>query len=186
VTVNCAERGLLLLRVRDEIRMTIAAYQTLYESSIAFGMRKALLAEQRKGELQTKVSLPSPARVPLVPSPPPPARARARARRSTCVRSPRHITHALPLSSNHAMCLFDLIIDRLFPLPIQLKILTAEVADLERQASVLSAKCDDAAAEEKARTAALDEKHQVEVGKLKATNDSFKEQLDALLAPPKK
>nr|CAD7255804.1 unnamed protein product [Timema shepardi] len=44
VTINCAERGLLLLRVRDEIRMTIAAYQTLYESSIAFGMRKALMA----------------------------------------------------------------------------------------------------------------------------------------------
>lgn len=42
VTVNCAERGLLLLRVRDEIKMTLAAYQTLYESSIAFGMRKAL------------------------------------------------------------------------------------------------------------------------------------------------
>ena len=38
VTINCAERGLLMLRVRDEIRMTIAAYQTLYESSIAFGM----------------------------------------------------------------------------------------------------------------------------------------------------
>jgi len=42
VTVNCAERGLLLLRVRDEIKMTLAAYQTLYQSSIAFGMRKAL------------------------------------------------------------------------------------------------------------------------------------------------
>ena len=76
VTINCAERGLLLLRVRDEMHMTIAAYQvsyapiqpkliliallsnvnhmslawslsscmlqTLYESSIAFGMRKAL------------------------------------------------------------------------------------------------------------------------------------------------
>ncbi|XP_063995445.1 33 kDa inner dynein arm light chain, axonemal isoform X3 [Diachasmimorpha longicaudata] len=42
VTVNCAERGLLLLRVRDEIKMTMAAYQTLYQSSIAFGMRKAL------------------------------------------------------------------------------------------------------------------------------------------------
>ena len=27
VTINCAERGLLLLRVRDEMRMTIAAYQ---------------------------------------------------------------------------------------------------------------------------------------------------------------
>lgn len=55
VTINCAERGLLLLRVRDEIRMTIAAYQTLYESSIAFGMRKALMAEQRKAELEAKV-----------------------------------------------------------------------------------------------------------------------------------
>jgi len=42
VTINCAERGLLLLRVRDEIKMTLAAYQTLYQSSIAFGMRKAL------------------------------------------------------------------------------------------------------------------------------------------------
>lgn len=56
VTIICAERGLLLLRVRDEIRwalarsdgcepcfrrMTICAYQSLYESSIAFGMRKA-------------------------------------------------------------------------------------------------------------------------------------------------
>jgi len=47
-TIICAERGLLLLRVRDEIRMTICAYQTLYESSIAFGMRKALMAEQRR------------------------------------------------------------------------------------------------------------------------------------------
>lgn len=27
VTINCAERGLLLLRVRDEMRMNIAAYQ---------------------------------------------------------------------------------------------------------------------------------------------------------------
>jgi dynein light intermediate chain len=45
-----------LLRVRDEIRMTLAAYQSLYESSIAFGMRKALIAEQRKSELQARVS----------------------------------------------------------------------------------------------------------------------------------
>jgi hypothetical protein len=52
VTINCAERGLLLLRVRDEIRMTIAAYQTLYESSIAFGMRKALQAEQGKADME--------------------------------------------------------------------------------------------------------------------------------------
>ncbi|KAG7213450.1 hypothetical protein KM043_002722 [Ampulex compressa] len=51
ITVNCAERGLLLLRVRDEIKMTLAAYQTLYQSSIAFGMRKALQAEQGKEDL---------------------------------------------------------------------------------------------------------------------------------------
>ena len=55
VTINCAERGLLLLRVRDEIQMTIAAYQTLYESSIAFGMRKALMAEQGKVDLQQQI-----------------------------------------------------------------------------------------------------------------------------------
>jgi dynein light intermediate chain len=55
ITINCAERGLLLLRVRDEIRMTIASYQTLYESSIAFGMRKALMAEYKKTELEGKV-----------------------------------------------------------------------------------------------------------------------------------
>ena len=55
VTISCAERGLLLLRVRDEIRMTIAAYQTLYESSVAFGMRKALMAEQGKADMEKKV-----------------------------------------------------------------------------------------------------------------------------------
>jgi len=46
ITIECAERGLLLLRVRDEVRMTIAAYRTLYSSSITFGMRKTLQAEQ--------------------------------------------------------------------------------------------------------------------------------------------
>ncbi|XP_034252986.1 33 kDa inner dynein arm light chain, axonemal [Thrips palmi] len=55
VTINCAERGLLLLRVRDELRMTVAAYQALYESSIAFGMRKALQAEQGKADLEKDV-----------------------------------------------------------------------------------------------------------------------------------
>merc|ERR1712156_696781 len=55
ITINCAERGLLLLRVRDEIRMTIAAYQTLYESSVAFGMRKALQAEQGKADMEAKI-----------------------------------------------------------------------------------------------------------------------------------
>lgn len=56
VTINCSERGLLLLRVRDEIRMTIAAYQTLYESSVAFGMRKALQAEQGKADMEKRIA----------------------------------------------------------------------------------------------------------------------------------
>ena len=55
ITINCAERGLLLLRVRDEARMTIAAYETLYESSIAYGIRKALMAEHRRMELESKL-----------------------------------------------------------------------------------------------------------------------------------
>ena len=55
ITINCAERGLLLLRVRDEARMTISSYETLYESSIAYGVRKALIAEQKKTELDMKI-----------------------------------------------------------------------------------------------------------------------------------
>ena len=63
ITINCAERGLLLVRVRDEIRsvkhlviQTIQSYQTLYESSIAFGMRQALQAEQKKKDMENKIS----------------------------------------------------------------------------------------------------------------------------------
>ncbi len=57
VTISCQERGLLLLRIRDEIRMSIAAYQTLYESSVAFGMRKALQAEQGKSDMEARVMM---------------------------------------------------------------------------------------------------------------------------------
>ncbi|XP_023215235.1 33 kDa inner dynein arm light chain, axonemal-like [Centruroides sculpturatus] len=55
ITINCAERGLLLLRVRDEFRMTLAACETLYESSIAFGVRKVLQSKQNK--LDTEVEM---------------------------------------------------------------------------------------------------------------------------------
>merc|ERR1712118_85878 len=54
ITIARAERGLLLLRVRDELRMTVAAYQGLYESSVAYGMRKALRSEQLKAELNKR------------------------------------------------------------------------------------------------------------------------------------
>jgi dynein light intermediate chain len=42
VTVNCAERGILLLRARNEINATFQAYHTVYESSIGFGCRQVL------------------------------------------------------------------------------------------------------------------------------------------------
>jgi dynein light intermediate chain len=53
--LNEPERGLLLLRVRDEIKMTIAAYQTLYQSSVTFAMRKQLQAEHGKADLEKKI-----------------------------------------------------------------------------------------------------------------------------------
>ncbi|XP_061145212.1 axonemal dynein light intermediate polypeptide 1-like isoform X1 [Syngnathus typhle] len=56
VSINCVERGLLLLRVRDEIQTTVAAYQTLYESSVVFGMRKALQAEQDKEDMRQRMN----------------------------------------------------------------------------------------------------------------------------------
>lgn len=55
MTVNCAERGLLLFRIGDEIQTTVATYKTLYESSIAFGIRKTLLAEQGKADMEKRV-----------------------------------------------------------------------------------------------------------------------------------
>ena len=55
VTITCAERGLLLLRTRDEIRMNLHNLQTLYESSIAFGIRKALIAQQKKQKMENEL-----------------------------------------------------------------------------------------------------------------------------------
>lgn len=55
VAINCPERGLLLLRVRDEIRLTTDAYKTLYDSSITFGIRKQLQAEDGMGDLYERI-----------------------------------------------------------------------------------------------------------------------------------
>lgn len=56
VTLREPERGILLLRVRDEIKMTIAAYQTLYQSSVTFAMRKQLQAEHGKADLEKRIA----------------------------------------------------------------------------------------------------------------------------------
>lgn len=121
VVISAAERGVLLLRVRDEIRMVLAAYQTLYESSVAFGMRSALMAEQRRSELQAKI-----------------------------------------------------------------KLLSAEVAELEQTVETLTAKCEEVEASEKQRSAAEEEKHAGEVAKLQQANQTLREELESLLAPPRR
>ena len=55
VTIECPERGLLLLKVRDEIKNTISSYRTLYESAILFGIRKQLQAEVGKEKLKKEI-----------------------------------------------------------------------------------------------------------------------------------
>uniref|UniRef100_UPI00398F32C8 33 kDa inner dynein arm light chain, axonemal-like n=1 Tax=Pristiophorus japonicus TaxID=55135 RepID=UPI00398F32C8 len=55
ITINCPERGLLLLRVRNELLMTLATYETLYESSVAFGLRKALQGDLEKIYLRKNI-----------------------------------------------------------------------------------------------------------------------------------
>ena len=55
VIVDCPERGLLLMKVRDELKMTIAAYQTLYKSAVAFGMRKQIQADKGKEGLEDSI-----------------------------------------------------------------------------------------------------------------------------------
>lgn len=55
VALEGPERGLLMMRTRDELRMTIDAYKTLFASSVAFGIKKQLQAERGIPELQAQV-----------------------------------------------------------------------------------------------------------------------------------
>lgn len=55
VTINCLERGILLMRIKKEIEMTITSYQTLYESSVAYGIRTCLIAEEDKNKDSEKI-----------------------------------------------------------------------------------------------------------------------------------
>ncbi|BES91576.1 Dynein, axonemal, light intermediate chain 1 [Nesidiocoris tenuis] len=56
VTLNSGERGLLLLRIRDELRMTLATHAALYEGSVAFGSKKASEAEEGQEEFMDEIS----------------------------------------------------------------------------------------------------------------------------------
>ncbi len=56
ITLDGPERGLLMMRVRDEIRMSIDAYKTLFANSVTFGIKKQLRAEQGIPELEEGVA----------------------------------------------------------------------------------------------------------------------------------
>ena len=55
ITLNCVERGNQLVRVRDEARMVKRSLQQLYDSSIAYGLKKALIAYQSKTDMHDKI-----------------------------------------------------------------------------------------------------------------------------------
>ncbi|VEL26564.1 unnamed protein product [Protopolystoma xenopodis] len=48
MTIQCAERGLLLLRVRNEVMSTVAALQSIYASGVVFGLQKCLAREANR------------------------------------------------------------------------------------------------------------------------------------------
>ncbi|ETO77838.1 hypothetical protein F444_07036 [Phytophthora nicotianae P1976] len=56
VSCECPERGLMLLRQHNELRLTVEAYQTLYHNSIAYGRQKAVQAEAGIGALEKEIS----------------------------------------------------------------------------------------------------------------------------------
>lgn len=55
VLISYKKRGLILACIRDQINLTINCYKNLYESSIAFGIRKAVQADKMKGEMKTNI-----------------------------------------------------------------------------------------------------------------------------------
>lgn len=48
MTIDCPERGLLLMKPRGSLKSTMAAYQALYQSSVGFGIRKQADWERSK------------------------------------------------------------------------------------------------------------------------------------------
>jgi dynein light intermediate chain len=55
VAIDCPERGLLLLRNRDELRMTLDAYSALYDASVAYSSRKMHEATKNVPEMTERI-----------------------------------------------------------------------------------------------------------------------------------
>lgn len=54
---ECSDLVLLLSRFKDELTMTSASYKKLYESSVTFGIQKALTAQREKDDLKAKIQV---------------------------------------------------------------------------------------------------------------------------------
>jgi dynein light intermediate chain len=54
VTINCLQRGELLNHIKEQMKETINYYQKLYESSMAFAMRKVLREQKKKKRLELR------------------------------------------------------------------------------------------------------------------------------------
>ncbi|VDP90062.1 unnamed protein product [Echinostoma caproni] len=55
MTIHCAERGLLLLRVRNEVDTTLAALQSIYASGVVFGLQKSLAREADRNRQTVRI-----------------------------------------------------------------------------------------------------------------------------------
>ena len=55
VTINCCHRGIILVKIRDELKTTLGAYQKLYSSCIAFGLRSAVDGLVKKDSMQEEI-----------------------------------------------------------------------------------------------------------------------------------
>ncbi|CAL8094537.1 unnamed protein product [Calicophoron daubneyi] len=56
LTIHCAERGLLLLRVRNEVATTLAALQSIYSSGVVFGLQKSLAREADRNRQTARIN----------------------------------------------------------------------------------------------------------------------------------
>ena len=52
VTINCLERGILMMLVKTEYENQVKTYQNLYQSSIAYGIRSYLMIEEEKKNMK--------------------------------------------------------------------------------------------------------------------------------------
>lgn len=54
ITINCSHRGILLYRIRNELKAEIEIYQKLYVSSLAYGIRASIGGQNEELTLQQK------------------------------------------------------------------------------------------------------------------------------------